>query len=73
MNINYYYKNNSHVTYKQKNKNPKGEKKMISKAILFGIYAAVACSSFFATLFIIIFMLGIIYGFFSTLIDILKR
>ena len=46
---------------------------MIGKAILFGVYAAVAGFSFLATLFAIIIAVGTIYVFFSALIDIFKR
>lgn len=46
---------------------------MISKAILFGVYTAVAGFSFFATLFAIIIAVSTIYVLFSALIDIFKR
>lgn len=46
---------------------------MISKAILFGVYTAVAVFSFIATLFAIIIAVSTIYVLLSTIIDILKR
>lgn len=46
---------------------------MIGKAILFGVYTAVAGFSFIATLFAIVIAISAIYAFFGALVDIFKR